>query len=310
MQTFINGYDITHCTLCPRKCGMDRTRAAGFCGGGSEIRAARRALHHWEEPCTSGTGGSGTIFFSGCSLRCCFCQNAVIRTGHFGAPLTIDQLGACMLDLQQQGAHNINFVTGSHYTPWIVSAVQKIRDKLHIPIVWNSSGYEDAETLAMLDGVVDIYLPDFKYFCAETAEKYAQARNYPEVAAYALTEMLRQVGTPVFDENGILQRGMIVRHLVLPGHRHESMALLKALSQLLPKEDFLLSLMGQYTPPSEACPYKNLNRRLTTMEYQSVLHCAQELDFQGFSQELSSAQASYIPPLNLEGIPHDTKITE
>ncbi len=306
MQTFVNGYDITHCTLCPRKCGADRTKAEGFCGGGGEIRAARSALHHWEEPCISGTRGSGTIFFSGCSLRCCFCQNAVISAERFGALLSVSQLSDCILDLQRQGAHNINFVTGSHYAPWIVQAVQSVRDRLHIPIVWNSSGYELPETLEMLRGIVNIYLPDFKYLHEETARHYAQAKDYPETAVSALREMLAQTGPPEFDENGILQRGLIVRHLVLPGHRHESMALLDKLEELLPKEEFLLSLMGQYTPPAETLPFKNLNRRLTTMEYRSVLRHAQELGFDGFSQELSSAQSQYTPNFNLEGIPYDT----
>ncbi|MBQ8688236.1 MAG: radical SAM protein [Ruminococcus sp.] len=306
MQTLINGYDISRCMLCPRACGADRTRTEGFCGGGSEIRAARSALHHWEEPCISGTRGSGTIFFSGCSLRCCFCQNASISTGRFGASLSISQLAECMLHLQEQGAHNINLVTGSHYTPWIIEAIHSIRDKLHIPLVWNSSGYESSETLSQLDGMVDIYLPDFKYLHKETSKGYAQAEDYPEIAKAALREMLRQAGTPVFNADGILQKGLIVRHLVLPGHRHESMALLDTLSELLPKEAFLLSLMGQYTPPEMRLPYKNLNRRLTTMEYRSVLRHAQELGFDGFSQDLSSAQSQYTPNFNLEGIPNDT----
>ncbi len=307
MQTLVNGYDIRSCTLCPRKCGADRTKVQGFCGGTDVPHAARCALHHLEEPCISGNRGSGAIFFSGCALRCCFCQNASISTGNFGAPLTIKQLCTCMLALQHQGAHNINLVTGSHYTPWIAAAVQEIRPQLHIPIVWNSSGYESMETLRMLDGIVDVYLPDFKYFSTETALHYAQAQDYPTVAMTALKEMHRQVGAPVLDADGIIQKGMVVRHLVMPGHRHESMALLDALVQLLPKDGFLLSLMGQYTPPDAPLPYKNLNRRLTTMEYQSVLHHAQSLDVDGFSQELSSAQAQYTPSFHLEGIPHDKK---
>lgn len=305
MQAFVNGYDISCCTLCPRECGADRTQTKGFCGGGDTIYAARSALHHWEEPCISGTRGSGTIFFSGCSLRCCFCQNASISAERFGAPLSISQLEECMLKLQRQGAHNINFVTGNHYAPWITEAVKAVRNRLHIPIVWNSSGYESMEVLRMLDGIVDIYLPDFKYLYEETAVCYAGAADYPEIAAAALKEMYRQAGKCAFDEDGLLQRGMIVRHLVLPGHRHESMALLSALSELLPMEEILLSLMGQYTPPAEHLPYKNLNRKLTTMEYQSVLKHAQELGFDGFSQELSSAQSRYTPEFNLEGIPYE-----
>lgn len=303
MQTVImNRFDISHCTLCPRKCGVDRTKAAGICGGGNTIRAARSALHFWEEPCISGNSGSGTIFFSGCSLRCCFCQNHVISQENFGMELTTDDLAKCILDLQSKGANNINFVTGTHYVPWIIEAVQKAKSGLHIPIVWNSSGYETIETLRMLDGIVDIYLPDFKYLDKNTAESYSQAEDYPEIAMAAIMEMYRQTGAFVINSDGLMEKGLIVRHLVLPGHRHESMAILKRLSEMIPKENFLLSLMGQYTPPEEAVSYKNLNRKLTTMEYQSVLKCAEELGMQGFSQELSSAKTSYTPNFDLEGL--------
>jgi putative pyruvate formate lyase activating enzyme len=307
MQTFLNGFDPSHCMLCPRKCGADRTKHRGQCGGSDTVFAARSALHPWEEPCISGTNGSGTIFFCGCCLGCCFCQNHAIQREDAGVPLTLSQLEDCMLQLQKQGAHNINFVTGSHYAPWIVQAVRNIQPQLHIPIVWNSSGYESPEILGLLSGVVDIYLPDFKYLSAETAQHYADAADYPSVAIQTLQEMHRQVGAPVWDADGILQRGMIVRHLVLPAHRHESMALLDTLAEILPKNAFLLSLMGQYTPPVFKTAYKNLNRHLTTMEYESVLRHAQALEFQGFSQERSAADATYIPQFNLEGLPHDTK---
>ncbi len=296
---------ISHCTLCPRKCGADRTKGAGMCGGGSMPKAARSALHHWEEPCISGTKGSGTIFFSGCPLNCIFCQNRSISHENYGKELTIDELSRCILDLQSQGAHNISFVTGTHYVPRIVSALQMVKDSLTIPVVWNTSGYERVETLRSLDGIANIYLPDFKYLYPETAEKYSHAENYPETAEKAILEMYRQTGKPVFDEEGIMKSGLIIRHLVLPGHRHESMALLERLTELLPRDGFLLSLMGQYTPPKTALPYKNLNRRLTTMEYQSVLKRAEELGLQGFSQELSSASSEYTPDFNLEGLEHD-----
>ena len=302
MQTVINGYDITSCGLCPRKCGSDRSVNIGICGGGSMVRAARSALHHWEEPCISGSQGSGTIFFSGCSLGCCFCQNAAISQENFGTLISSERLAECILKLQEKGAHNINFVTGTHYAPWITEAVHMAEPQLNIPVVWNSSGYETPEALRMLDGIADIYLPDFKYLYPETAKKYSGAEDYPEIAENAIQEMYRQTGKPVINADGIMERGLIVRHLVLPGHRHESMALLERLSELLPADGFFLSLMGQYTPPAESLPYRNLNRRLTTMEYQSVLKRAQELGLQGFSQELSSAQPQFTPSFDLEGI--------
>lgn len=303
MQTVImNRFDILHCILCPKKCGADRTKTSGICGGGNTVRAARSALHFGEEPCISGRCGSGTIFFSGCSLRCCFCQNHIISQENFGMELTVDKLSKCILDLQEKGAHNINFVTGTHYVPWIIEAVIKVKPKLDIPIVWNSSGYETVETLKMLEGIVDIYLPDFKYIYRDTARNYSQAEDYPEIAEAAIVEMYRQVGTSVINSDGLMEKGIIVRHLVLPGHRHESMAILKRLSEIIPKENFLLSLMGQYTPPESDLSYKNLNRKLTTMEYQSVLKYAENIGFEGFSQDLSSAKALYTPIFNLEGL--------
>ena len=302
MQTLVNGYDITKCRLCPRKCGADRTQGTGFCGGGNAIRAARSSLHYWEEPCISGEKGSGTIFFSGCSLRCCYCQNYYISKEGFGAEITTEKLAECMLDLQQKGANNINLVTGSHFAPWIIEAVKLAGHELKIPLVWNSSGYETPETLKMLDGIIDVYLPDFKYLYKETAKKYSEAEDYPETAVNAILEMHRQTGKPVINSDGIMERGLIVRHLVLPGNRHESKAVLEKLAEILPKDEFLLSLMGQYTPPAKPLPYKELNRRLTTMEYQSVLKCAQELGLQGFSQELSSAKSDFTPNFDLEGI--------
>lgn len=305
MQTFINGYDITNCRLCPRRCGADRTKHEGVCGGGNMVRAARSALHHWEEPCISGSRGSGTIFFSGCSLGCCFCQNKKISRENFGEDISAERLAECILDLQKKGAHNINFVTGTQYVPWITEALQKIKPQLKIPVVWNSSGYESTETLRKLQGFIDIYLPDFKYLYSETAKKYSDAEDYPETAEKAIAEMHRQTGMPVINSEGIMEKGLIVRHLVLPGHRHESMALLDRLTEILPVHDFLISLMGQYTPPAQTLPYKNLNRRLTTMEYQSVLRHARKLGLDGFSQELSSAQHSYTPEFDLEGITHE-----
>ena len=294
-------YDPAHCTLCPRRCGADRTKSPGLCGGGDTLRAARAALHLWEEPPISGKNGSGTVFFSGCSLHCRFCQNAVISETPFGKDISPERLREIFLELQAQGAHNINLVTAGHFIPYLVPVLAAVRPELHIPIVWNSGGYETVEALAALEGLVDIYLPDLKFFDAETARNYAKAPDYPQVAEDALAEMLRQVGEPVF-EGDLMKRGVILRHLVLPGHRKESIALLEHLAERFGTERFLLSLMSQYTPMHEDTQFCELNRRVTKMEYQSVTDCAFSLGFRGFSQDKSSAQSTYTPDFALQGI--------
>lgn len=294
-------FELNHCMLCPRKCCADRTKSTGFCGGGNTIRAAKACIHLWEEPCLSGNNGAGAIFFSGCNLRCCYCQNIKISTGNFGTELSIDKLSEIILNLQKENANVIDLVTGSHYTPWIVESLKQVKHELKIPVVWNCSGYESPEILEMLNGYIDIYMPDFKYIKPETAKKYSYAEDYVEVTKKAIAEMVHQVGNPVFKDS-ILQKGVIIRHLILPSHRKESIALLYWLSENFSKDSFLISLMGQYTPPENELSEKNLNRKLTTMEYQSVLNVAQELDFNGFSQELSSAKKEYTPNFNLEGI--------
>lgn len=294
------GFDVTHCTLCPRRCGADRTKQPGLCGGRDGIRVARAALHMWEEPCISGTRGSGTVFFSGCPLHCCFCQNAVISAENRGADITPERLCAIFLELQAQGAHNINLVTPGHELPWIAEALRLAKPQLHIPVVCNTGGYELPQTLAMLRGLADIYLPDFKFYDPETAQRYAGAPDYPEAAEAALCEMLRQTGPPVM-EDGLLKKGCIVRHLVLPGHRHESIALLRHLAERFGTDSFLLSLMAQYTPMGEP-PYPELRRRITKMEYNSVADAALALGFEGYFQEKSAADSSYTPDFSLQGI--------
>lgn len=208
------------CTLCPRRCGVIRTQARGFCGAPDTIYLARAARHDWEEPCISGTNGSGALFFSGCSLRCCYCQNAVISHQMHGTPVTVSQLRSCMLHLEQEGVHNLNLVTGTQYVPQILEALDPIKSRLSIPVIWNTSGYETLETLALLDGYIDIYLPDFKYIQPETAKRLSMAADYPTVAKAAILEMIRQTG-PLQWNGTLLQRGTIIRHLVLPGHRKE-----------------------------------------------------------------------------------------
>lgn len=292
-------FNPTHCTLCPRQCGADRTKHPGLCGGTASLRAARAMLHRWEEPCISGTNGTGAVFFSGCALRCRFCQNGRISAEMEGKDITPERLTDIFLELQAQGAHSISLVTAGHYLPWVIPALKQA--KLHIPVVYNSGGYELPEALRALEGLVDVYLPDFKFFSAETAVQYADAPDYPGIAEAALSEMLRQTGAPVL-EDGLLKKGCIVRHLVMPGRRKESIALLEHLAERFGMEAFLLSLMAQYTPMHEDADCPELNRRITKMEYNSVLGTAQKFGFQGFMQDKSSASESYTPSFDLQGI--------
>ena len=294
-------FDAAHCTLCPRRCGADREKGVGLCHCGTEIRIARAALHPWEEPCISGKHGSGTVFFSGCALGCVFCQNRKISRQAVGKTVTVTQLADVFLELQEQQAHNINLVTGSHYTPWIVQALERAKPKLHIPVVWNCGGYESLEILRMLDGLVDIYLPDLKFYASETSGAYANCPDYFSVAAKAIPEMFRQVRQLEWDGE-LLRRGLVVRHLVLPAHRKESMQLLDWLAETLPTDAFLLSLMGQYTPPDTPLPDKHLNRRIATFEYESVREHAVQLGLNGYGQERSSASASYTPDFWTESL--------
>lgn len=294
-------FDPSRCTLCPRRCGADRIKTIGRCQCGTEIRVARAALHPWEEPCISGTNGSGTVFFAGCALGCIFCQNREISRHAVGKVLTVHQLAETFLRLQDEGAHNINLVTGSHFTPWIIQALEQAKPQLKIPVVWNCGGYESPEILAMLDGMVDIYLPDLKFYSPETAKIYAGCPDYFGVASAAILEMFRQVGALQWDKTGtLLRRGLLVRHLVLPGHRKESMAILYWLAEFLPKEQLLLSLMGQYTPPDTPLPDKYLHRRVATFEYESVRKYAVQLGLNGYGQDRSAADAGYVPDFRAE----------
>ena len=285
------------CRQCPRNCDLDRSRGAlGFCGAPQEFLVARAALHPWEEPFLSGTRGSGTIFFCGCNLQCVFCQNREISRGRVGKSITSDELADLMLRLRDAGAHNINLVTPSHYALQLIPVLEKLKPTLGIPVVYNCGGYEKVETLRQLEGLVDIYLPDFKYFSSELSKKYSGASDYFEVASEALAEMLRQRPETVFDGEGMLERGVVLRHLVLPGARGDSIALLNALAERFGTNAFLLSLMSQYTPEfASDCNYPELHRRLTTFEYESVLKRVEALGFEGCIQGRSSASSSYTP---------------
>lgn len=292
-----------NCSLCPRNCHIDRTSSFGFCQSSSQIKAARAALHHWEEPCISGTRGSGAVFFSGCTLRCCFCQNYSISSETYGKEISEQKLAQIFLELQNQGAHNINLVTATQYLPSILNALDRIKDKLNIPVVYNSSGYEKPETIRLLKDYVDIYLPDLKYFSSKLSQKYSKAEDYFKVASNAVRLMIEQTGKPVFDSDGILQKGVIIRHLVLPNCRKDSITLLHWIKETLPDKSYLISLLSQYTPFYKSHEYPELNRRITTYEYESVLKEAISLGLvEGFMQEKSSAKEEYTPPFNLEGL--------
>lgn len=289
---------MSACVLCPRLCGADRKGGQkGYCSQGDVMKISRIALHPFEEPPISGEKGSGTVFFSGCPLGCVYCQNKAISRGDgHGKEYSANSLAEEMLRLRDEGATNINLVTATHFTDKVASALEKARPALGIPVVWNSSGYERVETLRMLEGLVDIYLPDFKYSSAELASLYSAAPNYPSVAIQAIKEMHRQVGSYEYADDAMLKKGVVIRHLVLPSRRKESMEALRVLSEAVPVSEVLLSLMSQYTPDFALdTPYKELHRRVTRFEYESVLNVALKLGFDGFSQAREAAIRDYTP---------------
>jgi putative pyruvate formate lyase activating enzyme len=266
------------------------------------VKAARASLHYWEEPCISGTSGSGTIFFSGCALKCCFCQNYNISHQNKGKNIDIKRLSDIFLELKDNGAHNINLVNPTHFVPQIICALENVKDKLEgIPIIYNCGGYEKIETLRMLEGYIDIYLPDLKYMDNKISERYSNAENYFEYASKAIQEMHRQQPKIVMNGN-IMKSGLIVRHMVIPGCRHDSLKLLNWLYDKIPVDSFLLSLMSQFTPTYRCQEYPEINRRITTFEYNSVTAYAAELGFNGYTQNRASADSLYTPDFNLEGI--------
>lgn len=296
---------MENCTLCPRECKAERDAGQiGFCGvAGEQIIAARAALHMWEEPCISGEKGSGTVFFSGCTLRCVYCQNYDIARAASGKEITKERLAEIFLELQAKGANNINLVTPTHYTEQIIWAVQAAKKKgLQIPIVYNCSGYEKVETLRLLEGTVDIYLTDFKYMDEALAERYSRAKEYPKVAKAALAEMVRQITEAEFDEEGIMQKGVIVRHLLLPGYLENAKAVVKYVYETYGDAVFL-SLMNQYTPLPQVKDYPEINRKVTEEEYEELVDYAIELGVEnGFVQEGETAEESFIPEFDYEGI--------
>ncbi|WP_459910040.1 radical SAM protein [Desulfotomaculum defluvii] len=295
---------LDDCTLCPRNCHVDRTHGQkGYCRETAELVVARAALHMWEEPCISGENGSGTVFFSGCSMGCVYCQNYNIAKGLVGKKITVERLADIFKELQERKANNINLVTPSHYVPQIIDAIKLSRKKgLSLPIVYNCSGYEKAETLKLLTGYVDVYLPDFKYMAKDISKKYSNVENYFEYASEAIREMVRQVGEPSFNEHGIMIKGVIVRHLLLPGYLEDSKEIIKYLYESF-GDTIFISIMNQYTPLAQVKKYPELDRRVTAKEYNELVDYAISLGIEnGFIQEGETASDSFIPEFYQEGV--------
>lgn len=291
------------CSLCPRMCMADRENTTGYCGVKNTLRVARAALHFWEEPCISGEEGSGAVFFTGCNLRCVFCQNHRIARAEQGKEITVERLAEIFLELQSQGANNINLVTATHYVPQVAEALKTAKmNGLRIPVVYNCGGYECVETLKKLEGMVDIYLPDFKYLDSERAKRYSHAENYPEIAKAALAEMVRQQPAPEFDERGMMKKGVIVRHLMLPGGIKDSKAVVKYLYEQYGNQIYI-SLMNQYTPLPHVAEYPEIHRKLKKFEYDRLVDYAISLGVEnGFIQEGETAGESFIPAFTNEGV--------
>lgn len=285
---------LERCMLCPRNCGVDRYKTTGVCGATDKLKLAYYSLHQWEEPIISGTNGSGTIFFSHCNLKCIFCQNKKISTGGYGKEISEERLTNIMLELQEKGAHNINLVTPTHYVPQIVSCLQKIKDKaLQIPVVYNTSSYENVSTIAMLNGLVDIYLADLKYFDDSLGMMYSNCSHYFEFATKAIEEMYRQVGSFVI-QNDLMRKGIIVRILILPGHIDDAKKIIDYLYNKY-RDNIIISVMNQYTP-MECLKYHNLNRKVSDKEYDEVIDYACSLGIKyAFVQDGETQSESFIP---------------
>lgn len=298
----MNKYE--NCLLCPRKCGINRrTGQTGICGVSSEIKVARAALHYWEEPCISGKRGSGAVFFSGCSLHCVFCQNREISDGKEGKVISKERLSDIFIELADKGANNINLVTPGQYIPDIVWAVNDAKSRgMKLPIIYNTSGYENVTELKLLEGIVDVYLPDFKYMDSTLSARYSRAKDYPSVAKQALSEMIRQQPDVVIDDaTGLIQKGVIVRQLLLPGHVNDAKAVLKYLYDTY-HDHIYISMMSQFTPIALK-DYPEINRTVTKREYERLVNYALEIGItNAFIQEGDVAKDSFIPAFDCEGV--------
>lgn len=289
------------CSQCPRSCGAERTeeRKGGVCAMPSLPVVARAALHFWEEPPISGSRGSGTVFFSGCNLRCVFCQNSLISQEGFGRLVTVERLRAVFEELIAQGAHNINLVTPTHFAHVILEALE---EPLPVPVVWNTGGYESLETLRSLEGKVQVYLPDLKYLNPDRARRYSAAPDYPEIATAAIREMVRQTGPCEFDEEGLLKRGVIIRHLMLPGGLNEAKAVMDWVADAFPQGTVQFSLMSQYVPLGRAGEFPEINRTLRKSEIRATQGYMAALDLPGYTQEEASASGAFVPAFDLTGV--------
>lgn len=291
------------CNICPRKCNIDRTIYKGYCGMDDTLVVARAALHMWEEECISGKEGSGAVFFAGCNLRCVFCQNRNISKNGAGKTITVDRLADIFCELQKKGANNINLVTPTHYTKQIMAALDIAKDKgLNIPVVYNCGGYESIDTIKELKGYVDIFLPDFKYVDKNISKKYSNCEDYFDVAKKGLAAMYEIVGNPQFDERGMMKKGVIVRHLMLPGHVKDSKSVLKYLHETY-GNNIYISIMSQYTPLVDKDKYKEIARKLYPAEYKRLVDYAIDIGIvNGFIQEGDVADESFIPEFDCEGV--------
>ena len=298
LKNFLKG-----CELCPRRCKVDRNVELGFCQASEKVRVALVSLHEWEEPCLTGENGAGTIFFSHCNLKCAFCQNFKISHENFGKDISVERLTEIFLEQQERGAANIELVTPSHYTPQICLALDAAKNLgLNLPVIWNSNGYELPETLELLKNRVDVFLPDFKYFDNKIANSFSGVNDYFEVAAAAVKKMFELVGEIKFNKQGLLIRGVLVRHLVLPNFRSDSMKILDWLYKTFGDKIFI-SIMNQYTPIFHASDFPQLDRKLTTFEYKSVIKHAEKLGIKNcFIQVGKSASEEFIPKFNLTGV--------
>ena len=283
------------CTLCPRKCGADRSNSVGYCLSGDKIKIAKVMIHNWEEPCVSGSRGSGAIFFSGCPLKCVYCQNKEISHGGVGQEITTERFATLMLELQDRGVHNINLVSPTQYADKIRDAIDLIRPKLKIPVVYNTGGYELPSEIEKMSGYVDVFLTDMKYYSSDLSNKYSQAPDYYERAIEAFKAMLKIAPECIFDDDHIIKKGIILRHLILPSCRKDSIKILENVAEICDVSNIRLSLMSQYTPDFYEGEYTELKRRVTTFEYESVLKRAIELGYDGYLQERSSASSAFTP---------------
>lgn len=295
---------LNSCTLCPRNCKVNRNNnELGYCGMTNQLMVARASLHYWEEPIISGEKGSGTVFFSGCNLKCVFCQNYQISNNNFGKPISIHRLSEIFLELQEKGANNINLVTPTHFVPLIIEALKIAKAKgLNIPIVYNSSGYENVETIKLLKGYIDIYLPDFKYYDNKYANKYSKCNNYFEAVTSSLNEMIKQVGKPVFNEEGILTKGVIVRHMMIPELLDDSKKIIHYLVDNY-NDDIFISIMNQYTPTNNLTNYQEINQTVDDKDYDELINYAIDLGIKnGFMQEGETQKTSFIPEFDTTGV--------